>query len=216
MDITMEKVMSSLVRNNMKPYFAETKNEVTPLISKLLHDGDSVAVGGSMSLFECGAIEHLRCGRYHFYDRYEHGLTDEDIRNIYLKSMDADAYFCSCNAVTESGELYNVDGNSNRICAISYGPKSVIMVVGKNKIVTDLSGAINRVKTITAPQICKKRRRNTYCKEKGSCISISDGLSDMTSGCESPDRTCCNYLVSGKQRIKDRIKVILVGESMGY
>lgn len=215
MDHITEKVMGNLMKHNMKPFFVETKQEVTPLVSTLLHDGDAVAVGGSMSLFECGVIEYLRCGRYHFLDRYEQGLSKEAEHNIFLKSIDTDAYLCGCNAITEAGELYNVDGNANRIAAIAFGPKSVIMVAGTNKIVPDLSAAIKRVKTIAAPQNCLRLEKKTYCKERGHCIAIAQGSNDMASGCNSPERICCDYLVSGKQRVKDRIKIILVGEALG-
>lgn len=213
MDAEFEKLMNNLTANNMQAFFVETKSEVVPLVSELLHDGDTVAVGGSMSLFECGVMEHLRCGRYNLLDRYESGLIDEELSEIFLKSMSADAYLCSSNAVTESGELYNVDGRANRICAISYGPRSVIMVVGKNKLVTGLNEAVMRVKTTAAPLNCKRLDCNTYCRETGRCISSTD---DMTAGCNSPGRICCSYLVTGKQRVKDRIKVILVGEELGY
>lgn len=216
MDAKIEKTMQSLIKNNIKPYFAETKQEVVPLITRLLRDGDTVSAGGSMSLFACGVIEYLRCGRYRFLDRYEPDLSEADIRSIYLRAMDADAYFCSSNAVTENGELYNVDGNANRISAISYGPKSVIMVVGKNKIVPDLEEAVKRVKSVTAPQICRRRGSRTYCRETGYCIAIANGQTEMTSGCDSAERRCCTYLVTGRQRVKDRIKVILVNEGLGY
>jgi L-lactate utilization protein LutB len=212
----IDKVMHNLEKNNIKSFFVNSKDEVVPLVSELLNDGDTISVGGSISLFESGVLEHLRCDRYKFLDRYTDGLSQQDIREIYLQSMDADAYFCSSNAVTESGELYNVDGNSNRICAIAYGPKSVIMVVGKNKIVKGIDEAVNRVKTITAPKIGKRLGNRTFCKEKGYCVSIEKGQADMTAGCSSPERTCCNFLVSGKQRIKNRIKVIIVNEDLGY
>lgn len=216
MDGVIEKVMANLIRNNMKPFYVERKEDVTPLISELLGEGSAVAVGGSVSLSECGVIEHLRCGRYSFIDRHEPGLGSEELRRVFLRSLDTDAYLCGCNAITKSGELYNVDGNANRICAISYGPKSVIIVAGKNKIVTDISQAIMRVKTISAPKNCMRLGNNTYCREKGHCVSITKGSSEMTSGCVSAERICCSYLVTGRQRIKDRIKVIIVGEELGY
>ncbi|MDL2323760.1 lactate utilization protein [Ruminococcaceae bacterium OttesenSCG-928-A16] len=216
MDSSVQKVMDSLEANNIKPYFVKTKQEVAPLVAQILNPGDVVTVGGSASLFETGVIDHLRSGRYTFLDRYAPGLTEEDIDEIYCNAMKADAYFCSSNAVTQNGELYNVDGKANRIGAIAYGPKTVIMVVGTNKIVADLDAAIHRVKTITAPEICQRRNIKTYCREKGHCRSIANGQPGMTAGCGSPERVCCSYLVTGKQRTKDRIKVILVDESLGY
>ncbi|MDP4121059.1 MAG: lactate utilization protein [Bacillota bacterium] len=216
MDNKVERVMLSLQKNNIKPYYVETKEEVVPLVNYLLNEGDTVSAGGSVSLSETGIIEHLKCGRYNFLNRNVPGLTDEDIRNIYISALNSDAYFCSCNAVTENGELYNVDGNANRICAISFGPKSVIMIVGVNKIVCDMNEAIKRVKTIAAPKICKHRGNHTYCRKIGHCISIDKGQIDMASGCDSPERVCCSYLITGQQRVKDRIKIILVNDNLGF
>ena len=213
MDIIIEKVINNLEKNNIKTFYLETKEEVVGLVSQFLNEGDTVAVGGSDSLFESGVIEFLRNGRYNFLDR--HKIPTQERRDINLKSMDADAYFCSCNAVTEAGELYNVDGNANRISAIAFGPKSVIMIVGKNKIVKNLDEAVKRIKTVIAPELCKLRGRNTYCKETGCCISITDQNISMTAGCDSSERICCSFLVTGKQRFKDRIKVILVNKDLG-
>lgn len=216
MDAVIAKLMKNLAANNMKPFYAGTKRDVVPIVSELLRDRDTVAVGGSVSLFESGVIEHLRCGRYNFIDRYEPGLSQVALRAVFVKSLSADAYLCSSNAVTENGELYNVDGNANRIAAISYGPRSVIMVIGRNKIVPDLNGAVERVKTIAAPLNCERLESNTYCRGNGSCISTGSGAAGITYGCGVPGRLCCSYLISGRQREKDRIKVIIVGESLGY
>jgi hypothetical protein len=140
-------------------------------------------------------------------------MTREEINDIFRNSFFADTYLCSTNALTENGELYNVDGNSNRVAAICFGPKSVIMVVGKNKIVKDVPEAINRVKTIAAPKNAQRLNCQTYCNTKGECMGI-DGL--VCDGCESSQRICCNYVVSAHQRQKDRIKVILVNEQLGF
>ena len=115
--------------------------------------------------------------------------------------------------MTLAGELYNVDGNCNRITAIAYGPKKVILVVGINKIVPDLDAAIRRVKTIAAPLNTKRLGCNTYCHETGVCMGLEGS---MTDGCSGPGRICCNYLISAQQRHPDRIHVILVGEPLGF
>lgn len=211
-----EKVISNLEKNNIKGYFAKDKAEALELVKTLLKDGDTIGVGGSMSLFECGVIDHLRCGRYNFLDRYAEGLSRDDINDIYRKSFSADAYLCSSNAITENGDLYNVDGNSNRVAAILHGPTSVIMIVGKNKIVKNIDEAVKRVKTIAAPKNCERLNLNTYCRLKGSCVSLANGDAEMCDGCKGDTRICCNYVVSSYQRTKDRIKVILVDEEIGY
>ena len=206
-------MLNNLEKNNIKPFYLETKEEVVDLVSQLINEGDTVTTGGSHSLFESGVVELLESGRYNFLNRY--AVPRENRRDIELKAMDADAYFCSCNAITENGELYNVDGNSNRISAIAFGPKSVIMIIGKNKIVKNLDEAVKRLKTVTSPELCKLKGKKTYCKETDICISVANNDINMTSGCDSPERICCSFLVTGKQRFKNRIKVILVNEDLG-
>jgi len=212
----ISKVTKSLERNNMQVHYVEGKADLVNKVTELLKDGDTVAVGGATSLSESGVLNLLRSGKYNFLDRYEKGLTNEDREKIFIASFSADAYICSSNAITENGELYNVDGNSNRVAAICYGPKSVIIIVGYNKIVKNLDDAIKRVKSIAAPANCTRLSSETYCKEKGECMSFLSDASDMSSGCNSADRICCNYVVSAYQRKKDRIKVIIVGEELGY
>ncbi|MHB8064145.1 MAG: lactate utilization protein [Ruminiclostridium sp.] len=212
----ISKVTKNLEKNNMQVHYVESKEDVVNKVSELLNEGDTVGVGGAVSLSESGILDLLHSGKYNFLDRYEEGLSREDIEKIFIASFSADAYICSSNAITENGELYNVDGNSNRVAAICYGPKSVIMIVGYNKIVRKLDDAVKRVKLIAAPANCDRLSYETYCKEKGECMSFLEDASDMASGCNSANRICCNYVVSAYQRRKDRIKVIIVGEELGY
>ena len=205
--------MDALRRNNMAAYYVETAAEVPALVASLLNKGDTVAVGGSVTLDQTGVMDLLRSGDYRFLDRYEEGLTREEITRIFKESFFADAYVCSSNAVTERGELYNVDGNSNRIAAIAFGPTSVILVVGVQKLVPNLEAAKERVKAVAAPRNAKRLSCDTYCANSGVCAGLYDG---MTVGCGTDARICCNYLVSAKQRHKDRIKVVFVGEEVGY
>ena len=207
----IEKVIKNLAKNNTAGYYVERKEEVVPLLKTLIKEGDTVAVGGSMSLFECKVIDMLRQGNYNFLDRYKQGLTRKEIDEIYIESFSADVYLTSSNAVTESGELYNVDGTSNRIAAIGYGPKSVIIVVGRNKIVKDIEEAIIRVKTIVAPKNAQRLGAKSYCEKNQCCITYSD-----FAGCYSDGRhlqQLSDLLVPTK---KDRIKVIITGENIGY
>ena len=205
------KTAENLRKNNMAVYFAETKADVVPVLEKIMKEGDTVAVGGSMSLFDCGVMEHIRSGRYNFIDRYAENLTPADIRAIYLKSFGADVYLCSSNAITEDGELVNCDGNANRIAAIAFGPASVIMVVGINKIVKNVDEAVQRIKTQAAPPNCVRLSCKTYCAENGKCVS-----EENFKGCGSDNRICADWLISSRQRVKDRIKIILVNETIGY
>lgn len=213
MNTIIENTIKNLEKNNIEAFYVESKEDVVPLIEKLVPQGSTVAVGGSVSLDESGVLSHLRSGRYEFFDRYAQGLSREEVMEVYRKSFGVDAYFCSSNAVTEEGELYNVDGNANRISAIAFGPKTVIMIVGVNKIVKNIDEAVNRVKTIAAPKNCRRLDCRTYCFEKGHCMDMDGG---MGKGCDSPQRICRHYLVSAKQAVMGRIKVIIVNEELGY
>lgn len=213
MDKRIEKTMKNLEKNNMNAFYVETREEVIPLIEKLVAEGSTVAVGGSVTLGEIGVLDHLRSGRYEFYDRYTEGLTQEQIDEVFIKSMGVDAYFCSSNAVTEDGELYNVDGHANRVAAIAYGPKKVIMLVGVNKIVENLDEAVKRVKTVAAPKNAVRLNCKTFCYVKGHCVDMEGGIGK---GCDSPARLCRSYLVSSKQKHVGRINVIFINEELGY
>ena len=214
--MNIEKTIQNLEKNKMKVYCVDKKEDVVPLIASLVPKGSKVAAGGSVTLFETGVIDHLRCGAYDFLDRYEENLSREQITELYRQSFLADVYFTSTNAVTEQGELYNVDGNGNRISALQHGPKSVIVVAGINKIVPDLDAAIHRVKTVAAPKNCVRLGCDTYCSKTGQCASLNLDNPKMTDGCSSKARICCQYSICAQQRHQDRIKVILVGETLGF
>ena len=212
-EATCRRVVENLKKNNMEACYLPSVSAVPEQVASWLHEGDTVAVGGSMTLAESGVMSLLKSGKYRFLDRYAPGLTPEETRRIFIESFAADAYLCSVNAITLNGELYNVDGNSNRVAAICYGPASVIVVAGYNKIVKDLDEAVQRVKRMAAPANAVRLGCETPCASLGSCAGLNGG---MTAGCTGDSRLCCNYLVSARQREKGRIKVILVGRELGY
>lgn len=207
-------LMKNLERNNIKPYYVEKKEDVIPLVKSLIKKGESVSNGGSMTLKETGVMDLLASGDYDFIDRT--GLEGEELRQAYVRAFGCDTYFCSSNAVTENGELYNVDGNSNRVACIVYGPRQVIMVVGVNKIVKNIDEAVMRVKTNCAPKNTKRLNCQTPCNKIGECISLMQDNSEICAGCGSDGRVCCNYVITARQRHKDRIKVIIVNEDLGF
>lgn len=210
----INKTGENLRKNNMEFYYAETKEDVPAIIESLIKEGDVITNGGTMTMKECGLSELLSSSKYNYLDRSK--MTPEEVADLYVRAFSADVYISSTNAVTEDGVLYNVDGNSNRIAAIAFGPKSVIIIAGYNKIVRNLEEAEIRVKNIAAPANCERLSCETYCKEKGECVSLSKADRQMSDGCSSSGRICCNYLISAQQRHKGRIKVILVGEELGY
>ncbi len=212
----ISKTVENLRKNNMDACFCQTKDDALLLSKSFLKKGDTVSHGGSVTLAQCGIPTLLSNGDYNYLDRSVKGLTREQVEEIYRKTFTADVFFTSANAITENGELYNVDGNSNRVAAILYGPKNVIVIAGYNKIVPDINAAIKRVKAIAAPLNTKRLGCNTYCAEKGVCVSLDKEDSLICDGCKSPQRICCSYVISSHQRKKDRIKVIIVGEELGY
>lgn len=201
----VKKTMENLERNNMEAYFVDSKKEVIDKLGEILKDGDTVSVGGSMSLFETGVIDFLRNGNYKFLDRYAKDLKPEGIKEIFRRSFLADDYIVSTNALTEDGELYNVDGNGNRVAAMLYGPDKVIVIAGVNKIVSSLHEAVNRVKYCSAPANVKRLNVDNPCAKLGYCVD-----------CSSSGRICNEYTLIKRQNHKGRIKVIIVNQELGY
>lgn len=213
----IETTIENLRRNNMEAVFAKTKEEALSLVRGYLAPGCTVGVGGSVTLDEIGAIQLLRNGNYHFLDRYAEGVTQEERKSIFRQSLCCDVYLMSTNAVTETGALYNVDGNSNRVAALLYGPDSVVVVAGINKIVSTVEDAVKRVKTTAAPANATRLSCSTPCARTGKCVSLMrTGDDEICSGCAAEERICANYVICGRQRIPGRIKVVLVGEALGF
>ena len=199
------RTIEALEKNNMNGYLVENEEELIDKIKEIVSEGSMVACGGSISLFETGVIDHLRSDRYKFLDRYKEGLTKEEIVKIYKEAFFADAYFSSSNAITEDGQLYNVDGNGNRVAALLYGPEKVIIICGINKIVPTLDDAIKRNKTVSAPANAKRLNKNTPCTKVGYCMN-----------CNRKERICSEYTVIKRQSIKGRIHVIFLNKEIGY
>ena len=212
--LRMEKTKNALENNNMTAYTVKTKEEAADIVRSLLKKGDVIASGGSVTLNQCGITDIIKSPDYIYLDR--NSVAPDKTAEIFRKSFSADVYLCSSNAITENGELYNVDGNSNRVAALLYGPKSVIVVCGINKIVKNIDEAIKRVKTIAAPQNTIRLGIETPCGKTGECVSLRKENPELCDGCHGDTRICCNYVVSAQQRHIDRIKVIIIGEEYGY
>ena len=216
MENYIEKTLNNLRKNNMEAYYAENIEEALEKVKDLIPKGASVSVGGSVTLFKTGIIDLLKSGDYDYLDRYKEGLTKDQVADLFRKVFSCDVYLSSTNAVTEEGVLYNVDGNSNRVAAILYGPKSVIIISGKNKIVPTEADAVMRVKTTAAPLNATRLKMATPCTVSGECMSLNKDDPEICDGCGGDNRICCNYVFTGRQRNKNRIKVILVNEDLGY
>ncbi len=201
---TLERVAGALTANRMEARVVENREELLEILPGMLGKGDSIASGGSMTLEETGVNALLSGGDYDFYFR---GRTDEkgEPVDVLRAAFSCDWYFSSSNAITEDGLLYNVDGNANRVAALCFGPKKVVIIAGYNKVVRNLHAAAERVRAIAAPANCIRLGKKTPCASTGHCMD-----------CKSPDHICCDRVIQGFQRDPERIKVFLLPEDFGY
>jgi L-lactate utilization protein LutB len=204
-DARIKRTMESLEKNNISAYRVENEEEALNKIGELIPEGSTIGIGGSMTLFEIGAIDYIRKGNYNVLDRYKEGLTPAEMKEIFRKGFFADAFLTSSNAVTESGELYNVDGNGNRVAAMLFGPDKVIVVVGINKLVKDIEEAALRVEETAAPANNVRLNKTNPCTKIGHCMD-----------CSSEGRICNEYTVIRRQGAKGRLHVIIVNKELGY
>lgn len=201
----INRTIEALNKNNMNGYFVKDNEELLEKLKELIKDGDKVAFGGSMSIIEAGVLDFLRKGNYELLDRYKEGLTKEEIVDIYKGAFTSDCYIASSNAVTENGELYNVDGNGNRVSAMLYGPEKVILICGINKIVKNVDEAIKRNREFSAPMNARRLNKKTPCAKVGYCMD-----------CKSEDRLCNEYTLIRRQNNKERMHVIFLNDDLGY
>lgn len=213
---SVKKTIENLQKNNMEVWYCENSAQAKEKVVQLLEGCKTVATGGSVTLAQTGITDYITSGKFDFIDRNKKDATPEEKREIIARTSIADAYLMSSNAVTENGELYNVDGNSNRVSALLYGPSSVIVVIGVNKIVKNIDEAVRRVKVCAAPKNTVRLSCETPCNKTGECVSLLREDSKMPDGCRCDGRICCNYVVCAQQRHKNRIKVIIVNEQLGY
>ena len=217
MNEKIKRVMTALEKNNMQGIYVPCITDIKGTVEGLIEDGATITAGGSVSLIESGVWKLITGGNYNFLDRNKKGITPQEQENVFKTVIGCDYYFCSANALTEKGELINVDGFANRISAIAFGPKKVIMIVGANKIVKNTEEGFLRVKKIAAPKNCVRLGIKSPCAELGHCVSLlKTDKPDITDGCDNERRICASYLVSGRQREKGRITIIICGEELGY
>ena len=196
-----QKVIKGLESRNMTGYYAEDPEAALKQALALIPEGSSVTMGGAMSAHEIGLVKALKSGSYNFIDRDAFA----DRRAAMLAAYDADVFLSSVNAMTEDGELVNIDGNANRVSAIAQGPKKVVFIVGMNKVCSDLDGAMKRARNVAAPINAQRFGLSTPCAKTGACMN-----------CKSPDTICCQFLITRYSKHKDRIHVILVNDSLGF
>lgn len=201
-----QTIIKGLEKRNMEGVFCETKEDALAKTLSYIEEGSSVTWGGSMSISEIGLMDAVKNGNYEIIDRSVAKNYDEQ-REIFSKAVLADYYLMSSNAITLDGELINIDGTGNRVACLTYGPKNVIMIVGMNKVVNDVEDGIKRVRNFASPPNTLRLGLKTPCSMTGRC-----------GDCYGDTCICSQIVVTRRQSaaMRGRIKVILVGESLGY
>lgn len=202
-ELLAQQMIKALKSRNIEGYYAGTKEEALQKALELIPEESSVSWGGSMSIKEIGLTKALHEGNYEVYDR-EECRTPEEKRQIALKAFDCDFFLASSNAITEDGIMVNIDGNANRVAAIAFGPRHVLMIIGMNKVVRTEEDALSRAKNIAAP-INAQRFGKTPCTVTGACVN-----------CKSPNCICCQTMVTRFSLAPGRMKVILVNDELGF
>ena len=203
--IKEDAMIKAFERNNMQITFVENFEQLHNYLKKYLCNQRTVSLGGSMTLFETGVIDLLHQSNIILHDRYQEGLSREEMQEIFKKAFTSDLFISSTNALTTDGCLYNIDGNGNRVAAMIYGPKEVIIIAGKNKIFDSEEASINHIKTVSAPANAVRLNKKTPCVKTGTCMN-----------CTSSERICSSYVKLGYQGNIGRIKIVIVDQDLGY
>lgn len=199
----LENTVKALKARGFDAYTVKDAAEARALILSMIRKAESVTWGGSATLAEIGVTDALKAEGYLVYDRMD--VPPAERGAFYRDHFFSDWYLMSTNALTETGELLNMDGNGNRVASLIFGPKNVIVVAGVNKITPDIDAAYTRVRTIAAPRNAGRFEIGTPCKKTGSCAD-----------CLSPDTICAQLVRTRVCRPKGRIKVILVNGILGF
>ncbi|MBC8457972.1 MAG: lactate utilization protein [Deltaproteobacteria bacterium] len=197
-----------LESNNFEVFLADNSAQAKELVLKEIlpkTGAKSVSWGGSMTFIDTGLYEAIKADPdLEVLDTYDKNLSAEEKINVRRKAILVDLFITGTNAVTEAGQLVNLDMIGNRITAITFGPKNVIILVGRNKIVPDLDEAMFRIKNYTAPINAMRLNMKTPCIKTSYCEE-----------CNSPDRICNTWTITEKSFPKGRVKVVLINEDLG-
>lgn len=199
------QLIKAFENNNMSCMIVKNKEELQTYLKSILVNQKKVAVGGSVTLNQLGVIDLIRQSDVDFVDRYAPELSREEMMEKFREGLLSDIFITSTNAMTLDGCLYNVDNTGNRVSAMIFGPKEVIVIAGMNKLCVDEQEAIKRIREYSAPANAMRLNKKTPCTKTGTCMD-----------CHSHDRICSSYVKLGHQTQVNRIKVILVEENLGY
>ena|SRR5664280_166413 len=197
-----QKVIKELKSRNIQGFYLETKEEALRKALEIIPKDSLVSLGGSSTLQEIGLLDSLKNGGYNILDASSTGKGAAELDRIAHQALNSDYYFMSSNAISAMGELVNIDGIGNRVASLIYGPKNVIVIAGINKVEQNLDLAILRAKTKAASLVLIRNNK--------SDISSFEELTNKSQNIGS------QLVITSMSAFKDRIKVILVGECLGF
>ena len=204
-DALAQKVVAALINNRFTASYVKTAAAANEEILKLINPTDTVGIGGSMTVKDIGLLDSLAQRGNTLFNHGVSGLTPEESLAIRRKELTSDVFLTGTNAITLDGQLVNVDGSGNRVAAMIFGPKKVIVVVGINKIVEDTHAAYRRIRLEAAPINNKRLNRPNPCTVSGICMD-----------CQGPTRICNVTTIIKKALPQTPTHVIIIGESLGY
>ncbi len=197
-------LIKNLQRRHIEGFYCATGEAAVKKVSELIADGNSVTWGGTMTVRDLGIPDYLRKrGTLEVLDR-DLAETPEEKQAMYLRAFSTDIYLTSANAISEDGVIVNIDGNGNRVAAITWGPKKVIFVIGMNKVAQTVEAALSRARGTASPINAARFDIKPPCQVDGVCHN-----------CNSPE-SICNYIHFLRNSPKGRHVVVLVGENLGY
>lgn len=199
-----EKLIPNLEKRNFEAYYCDNKEQALDKAISLIDKNGTISWGGSKTLKDLNLIEVLKENDYKLIDR-DSASTPEERNELMKQGLTANTFLTSSNAITEDGILVNIDGNGNRVAAMCYGPDSVIVIAGMNKLCKTVEAAVDRVHNVAAVKNAERFGLTKTGCSKGKCVN-----------CLS-DECMCSYIVKTRRsKVKGRIKIILVGEELGF
>jgi hypothetical protein len=203
--LRMEEAAAALNRNGMPTAVFDGRAEALVYLLAEAQQADTVGFGGSMTMADLALAEPLERAGKKILNHSKPGLTAEERRQVMQGQLDCDLFFTSTNAVTLKGQLVNIDATGNRVGAMFFGPRRVMVVAGANKIASDLDSALARVREHACPPNARRLGFDTPCAHTGKC-----------SDCHSPQRICrITTIIERKPRVTD-LRICLINENLGY
>jgi L-lactate utilization protein LutB len=174
----IERTAAALEHKGFTVHCAATRDEAKQIVASLIKPGEKVGWGGSATLTEIGILGQI--SELGAVPMIPEGISSAERLEYRRQALHADVYLTGCNAVSEDGQLVNIDGTGNRLASMLFGPRVVVMVFGRNKICADLDSAINRVHEVAAPMNCHRLDLKTACTSTGTCHSCANGICNVT------------------------------------